>query len=216
MRRARAVMAICGATRRARLHRHPALAVAAERSGVPAWLVRLGARLPHGARSWRIANGHARPPFRPARARKSGVDAECSAPAARPPGRWSIVHGRTPEHRSFPSGAAPAIERWRKTTGAAFRLTPRGVDRRGRARADDFGGDLAAAESGSVRCARPTPARSTRAWSPSRPIRRATKRWSRGSLDGRRAGRLWSRSTAATPFGSTSPGSPICSAAKRR
>ena len=71
------------------------LAVASERSGVPAWLVRLGgsANLSGARMRWRIAS---RPslahPFDP-RAPGSPVwDAELFRARGRPPGQWSIAH----------------------------------------------------------------------------------------------------------------------------
>ena len=71
------------------------LAVASERSGVPAWLVRLGgASNLSGARMrWRIAS---RPslahPFDPRAPGAPAWDAELFRARGHPPGRWSLAH----------------------------------------------------------------------------------------------------------------------------
>ena len=71
------------------------LAVAAERSGVPAWLVRLGgaANLSGARMRWRVAS---RPslahPFDPRAPGSPSWDAELFRARGRPPGRWSIAH----------------------------------------------------------------------------------------------------------------------------
>ena len=71
------------------------LAVAAERSGVPAWLVRLGgsANLSGARMRWRIAS---RPslahPFDPRAPGAPAWDAELFRARGYPPGRWSIAY----------------------------------------------------------------------------------------------------------------------------
>jgi protein ImuA len=83
------------------------LAVAAERSGVPCWLVRLGghANLSGARMRWRIASFRslvhrldARSPGLPA------WDAELFRARGQPPGRWSIAH----EAGAFHLAAAPS------------------------------------------------------------------------------------------------------------
>jgi len=71
------------------------LAVAAERSGVPAWLVRLnGAANLSGARMrWRLASAPSLPhPFDPRAPGAPAWDAELFRARGHPPGRWSIAH----------------------------------------------------------------------------------------------------------------------------
>jgi protein ImuA len=70
------------------------LAVAAERSGVPAWLVRLnGAANLSGARMrWRLASAPSLVhPFDPRAPGAAAWDAELFRARGHPPGRWSIV-----------------------------------------------------------------------------------------------------------------------------
>jgi protein ImuA len=74
------------------------LAVAAERSGVPCWLVRLGgtANLSGARMRWRIAS---RPslanPFDPRSSGPPAWEAELFRSRASPPGRWSIAYDGT-------------------------------------------------------------------------------------------------------------------------
>jgi len=71
------------------------LAVAAERSGVPAWLVRLGgsANLSGARMRWRIASrASLRHPFDPRAPGAAAWDAELFRARGVPPGRWSIAH----------------------------------------------------------------------------------------------------------------------------
>jgi protein ImuA len=82
------------------------LAVAAERSGVPCWLVRLGgtANLSGARMRWRIASGPSLTnPFDPRAPGASAWDAELFRARGHPPGRWSIAH----EADSFHLAAAP-------------------------------------------------------------------------------------------------------------
>ena len=82
------------------------LAVAAERSRVPCWLVRLGATANlSGARMrWRIASGPTiANPFDQRAAGASAWNAELFRARRHPPGRWSIAH----EADSFHLAAAP-------------------------------------------------------------------------------------------------------------
>ena len=94
------------------------LAVAAERSGVPCWLVRLGgtANLSGARMRWRIG-ARRRSPIRSIRARRDrrrGMPT-CSARAGLPPGRWSLAH----EAGAFHLVAAPGD----RTLGEGERLT---------------------------------------------------------------------------------------------
>jgi protein ImuA len=71
------------------------LAVAAERSGVPCWLVRLGgASNLSGARMrWRIASAPSLAhPFDPRAPGPAAWDAELFRARGMPPGRWSVAH----------------------------------------------------------------------------------------------------------------------------
>jgi protein ImuA len=71
------------------------LAVAAERSGVPAWLVRLGgnANLSGARMRWRVASAPSLiHPFDPRAPGNPAWDAELFRARGRPPGRWSIAH----------------------------------------------------------------------------------------------------------------------------
>lgn len=71
------------------------LAVAAERSGVPAWLVRLGgsANLSGARMRWRIASRPSLPhPLDPRAPGAAAWDAELFRARGHPPGRWSIAH----------------------------------------------------------------------------------------------------------------------------
>ena len=82
------------------------LAVAAERSGVPCWLVRLGgtANLSGARMRWRIASGPSLAnPFDPRAPGAPAWDAELFRARGHPPGRWSIAH----EADSFRLVAAP-------------------------------------------------------------------------------------------------------------
>jgi protein ImuA len=82
------------------------LAVAAERSRVPCWLVRLGgtANLSGARMRWRIASGPSiANPFDPRAPGASAWNAELFRARGHPPGRWSIAH----EAASFRLAAAP-------------------------------------------------------------------------------------------------------------
>lgn len=71
------------------------LAVAAERSGVPVWLVRLGgaANLSGARMRWRIASRESLPhPFDPRAPGAPAWDAELFRARGYPPGRWSLAH----------------------------------------------------------------------------------------------------------------------------
>ena len=71
------------------------LAVAAERSGVPAWLVRLGgsANLSGARMRWRVASAPSLPhPFDSRAPGASAWDAELFRARGFPPGRWTIAH----------------------------------------------------------------------------------------------------------------------------
>jgi protein ImuA len=71
------------------------LAVTAERSGVPCWLVRLhGTANLSGARMrWRIASRPSLPhPFDPRAPGPAAWDAELFRSRSSPPGRWSLAH----------------------------------------------------------------------------------------------------------------------------
>jgi protein ImuA len=71
------------------------LAVAAERSGVPCWLARLGgtANLSGARMRWRIASGPSLANmFDPRAPGASAWDAELFRARGHPPGRWSITH----------------------------------------------------------------------------------------------------------------------------
>jgi protein ImuA len=73
------------------------LAVAAERSGVPAWLVRLaGAANLSGARMrWRVASAPSLAhPFDPRAPGAAAWDAELFRARGQPPGRWTIAYDR--------------------------------------------------------------------------------------------------------------------------
>lgn len=83
------------------------LAVAAERSGVPCWLVRLGgsANLSGARMRWRIASAPSL--VNPLDARAPGTaawDAELFRARGAPPGRWSIVHEAGRFHLAAASG----------------------------------------------------------------------------------------------------------------
>ncbi|HEU5286483.1 MAG TPA: hypothetical protein VFU20_08270 [Sphingomicrobium sp.] len=77
------------------------LAVAAERSGVPAWLVRLGgaANLSGARMRWRVAS---RPslahPFDPRAPGAPAWDAELFRARGMPPGRWNVAHDTAAAH----------------------------------------------------------------------------------------------------------------------
>jgi protein ImuA len=71
------------------------LAVAAERSGVPCWLVRLGgtANLSGARMRWRIASAPSLPnPLDPKASGAPAWDADLFRARGSPPGRWSIAH----------------------------------------------------------------------------------------------------------------------------
>jgi protein ImuA len=71
------------------------LAVAAERSGVPAWLVRLGgaANLSGARMRWRVASAPSLAhPFDPRAPGTPAWDAELFRARGYPPGRWTIAH----------------------------------------------------------------------------------------------------------------------------
>ena len=85
------------------------LAVAAERSGVPAWLVRLGgnANLSGARMRWRIASrASLAHPFDPRAPGAAAWDAELFRARGHPPGRWSIAHEAGAAH-PFRLVAAP-------------------------------------------------------------------------------------------------------------
>ena len=82
------------------------LAVAAERSGVPCWLVRLGgtANLSGARMRWRLASAPSLAnPLDPRAPGTPAWDAELFRARAMPPGRWSIAH----DAHSFHLVAAP-------------------------------------------------------------------------------------------------------------
>jgi protein ImuA len=71
------------------------LAVAAERSGTPCWLVRLGghANLSGARMRWRLASAPSQAhPFDPRAPGAPAWDAELFRARGRPPGRWSIAN----------------------------------------------------------------------------------------------------------------------------
>ena len=71
------------------------LAVAAERSGVPCWLVRLGgsANLSGARMRWRVASAPSLAhPFDPRAPGRPAWDAELFRARGMPPGRWTIAH----------------------------------------------------------------------------------------------------------------------------
>ena len=86
------------------------LAVAAERSRVPCWLVRLGgtANLSGARMRWRIASGPSiANPFDPCAPGTSAWHAELFRARGHPPGRWSIAHEADSFHlAASPSGGA--------------------------------------------------------------------------------------------------------------
>ena len=94
------------------------LAVAAERSRVPCWLVRLGGRANlSGARMrWRIASAPSiANMFDPRAPGASAWDAELFRARGFPPGRWSIAHEADSFHLAAPArgGALGEVERLR-------------------------------------------------------------------------------------------------------
>ena len=94
------------------------LAVAAERSRVPCWLVRLGgtANLSGARMRWRIASGAALAhPFDPRAPGASGLGGRAVPRTRHPPGRWSIAH------EADASIWLPhlAMERWAKSSDFA-------------------------------------------------------------------------------------------------
>ena len=94
------------------------LAVAAERSGVPCWLVRLGgtANLSGARMRWRLASGPSL--ANPLDLRAPGAsawDAELFRARGQAPGRWSIVHEADSFHLAAAAGggALEQVERLR-------------------------------------------------------------------------------------------------------
>jgi protein ImuA len=83
------------------------LAVAAERSDVPCWLVRLGgaANLSGARMRWRIASGPSLPhPFDPKAPGLPTWDAELFRARGFAPGRWSVAHEADRFHLLAPTG----------------------------------------------------------------------------------------------------------------
>ncbi len=83
------------------------LAVAAERSGVPCWLVRLGgtANLSGARMRWRLASAPSLSnESRSARAWNSGVGRRAVPRRGMPPGRWSLAHDTGAFHLVAASG----------------------------------------------------------------------------------------------------------------
>ncbi len=83
------------------------LAVAAERSRVPCWLVRLGgtANLSGARMRWRIASAPSiANPFDPRAPGASAWDAELFRARGFPPGRWSIAHEADSFRLAAPAG----------------------------------------------------------------------------------------------------------------
>lgn len=83
------------------------LAVAAERSGTPCWLVRLGgtANLSGARMRWRVASAPSL--LNPLDARAPGVpawDADLFRARGHPPGRWSLTHEADRFHLAAASG----------------------------------------------------------------------------------------------------------------
>ena len=94
------------------------LAVAAERSRVPCWLVRLGgtANLSGARMRWRIASGPSiANPFDPRAPGASSWQAELFRARGHPPGRWSIAHEADSFRLAAPAGggALEQVERLR-------------------------------------------------------------------------------------------------------
>ena len=78
------------------------LAVAAERTGVPCWLVRLNgtANLSGARMRWRLASAPSLPhPFDHKAPGSPAWDADLFRARGFPPGRWSVVHEKTGFHR---------------------------------------------------------------------------------------------------------------------
>ena len=78
------------------------LAVAAERTGVPCWLVRLGgtANLSGARMRWRVASAPSLPhPFDHKAPGPPAWDADLFRARGFPPGRWSVVHEKGRFHR---------------------------------------------------------------------------------------------------------------------
>jgi protein ImuA len=83
------------------------LAVAAERSGVPCWLVRLGgtANLSGARMRWRIASASSLTnPLDPRASGSPAWDAELFRARGSPPGRWSVAHEADRFHLVAASG----------------------------------------------------------------------------------------------------------------
>src|SRR5437763_8679931 len=98
------------------------LAVAAERSGVPCWLVRLGATANlSGARMrWRIASAPSLLNSLDSRAPGSPAwDAELFRARGHPPGRWSLVHEGPPKYY-FDGTQADAVHLFAASGGRAL------------------------------------------------------------------------------------------------
>lgn len=94
------------------------LAMAAERSGVPCWLVRLGgtANLSGARMRWRIASLPSLPPaFDPKAPGPPVWDAELFRARGLAPGRWSVVHEAGGFHRLAVPGDRALGERQRLT-----------------------------------------------------------------------------------------------------
>lgn len=80
------------------------LAVAAERSAVRCWLVRLNgtANLSGARMRWRVASGPSLPhPFDPKAPGASAWDAELFRARGHSPGRWSVAHDGAPAHHGL-------------------------------------------------------------------------------------------------------------------
>lgn len=92
------------------------LAVAAERTGVPCWLVRLGgtASLSGARMRWRVASrASLANPFDPRAPGTPAWDAELFRARARPPGRWAVAHEADSFHLAAAAGdrAVEQVER---------------------------------------------------------------------------------------------------------
>jgi protein ImuA len=94
------------------------LAVAAERSGVPCWLVRLGgqANLSGARMRWRIASlPSLANPLDPRAPGTAAWDAELFRARGSPPGRWGIAHEAGAFHLVAPAGDRALAEEQRLT-----------------------------------------------------------------------------------------------------
>jgi protein ImuA len=93
------------------------LAVAAERSGVPCWLVRLAgtANLSGARMRWRIASSPSIVnPLDPRAPGSSAWDAELFRARGHQPGRWSIAHEADTFHLVAPAGGGALAESERR------------------------------------------------------------------------------------------------------